>query len=65
MDAKPNELALEDYRDLFEIVMRYERWKVREGAFDFCDVVNHILFNFKINEPYRGPPIHFMMCDEV
>ena len=45
--------------------MRYERWKVREGAFDFCDVVSHILQNILVGDLYRGPPIHFMMCDEV
>ena len=64
-EAGPNEMSRQDYKDLFEIVMRYERWKQREGAFDVCDVVNHILYNLMAGERYLGPPLHFLMCDEV
>eukprot|EP00347_Sterkiella_histriomuscorum_P003774 403362997 len=49
---------------IYQIFMHYEKWKQSMGAYDFNDVVNHI-----INQTRYGlkpsQTIHFLMVDEV
>lgn len=54
----------EDQKKIFEIFYCYERWAYDNNYYDSSDIVNHILSMVKWNG-YHGPPIHFIMCDEV
>lgn len=57
-------LSTEVKDNIWDIFTMYERWKTREGAYDFMDVVNYILVQLKYRG-YSGQPIHYMMIDEV
>jgi len=57
-------LTREEKKTIHRIFGLYERWKIREGAYDFQDVVNYVLYSVRFFG-YKGSAIHFMMIDEV
>jgi hypothetical protein len=52
------------YKTVYKIFDSYEQWCIQNDCYDSADIVNHILSQIKWNG-YHGPPIHFIMCDEV
>ena len=57
-------LSRDDLLKIWDFFYEYEKWKNSVGAYDFQDVINHILRSVKYNG-YSGVPIHYMMADEV
>ena len=57
-------LARDEMLKIWDFFKEYEKWKNNVGAYDFQDVINHILSSVKYNG-YSGVPIHYMMVDEV
>lgn len=51
-------------RTIYQILYRYENWCAEYNYYDMLDIVNHILSQIRWKQ-YTGPPIHFIMCDEV
>lgn len=50
--------------EIFEIFLKYERWKGAEGGYDLMDVVNYILVHLDWGD-YNGKVIHYIMIDEI
>ena len=49
---------------IYQIFMHYEKWKQSMGAYDFNDVVNHVIAQLRSGiKPSQA--IHFLMVDEV
>lgn len=57
-------LNKEDRIEIYNAFGAYERWKIKQGAYDLMDVVNYILIQIQYGR-YRGIPIHYIMVDEV
>lgn len=64
MNHKTSLLTREERMDIYDLYIEYEKWKVREDAYDFQDIVNYLLYQIKFYG-YQGIPIHYMMVDEV
>ena len=56
--------SYEEQKKIYDIFYCYERWAYGNNYYDSSDIVNHILNQVKWYG-YQGPPIHFIMCDEV
>ena len=64
MGRKTSMLTPEEKYEIWDLFILYERWKVREDAYDMQDVVNYLLNQISFYG-YSGVPIHYMMIDEV
>ncbi|OMJ66529.1 hypothetical protein SteCoe_36591 [Stentor coeruleus] len=64
MGRKVSMLSEADKSDIWDLFIVYERWKVREDAYDMQDVINYLLNQVSFYG-YNGVPVHYMMVDEV
>lgn len=64
MGRKVSMLSEAEKSDIWDLFIVYERWKVREDAYDMQDVVNYLLNQVSFYG-YNGVPVHYMMVDEV
>lgn len=55
----------EEKVQIYMIWVRYEQWKNEMRAYDFNDVINHILQQLRSNFMKETQLIHFLMVDEV
>ena len=63
-NRKQTFLTNEKMLELWDIFYDYECWKRSYSAYDFQDIINHILSSIRYSG-YTGVPIHYMMVDEV
>lgn len=61
-----NKSLLSDQERLvvWEVFLQYESWKFAQVAYDFQDVVTHVLQELAVTG-YKGAPIHYLVIDEV
>ena len=62
---KGNFMEVEEKYEVYIIWIRYEQWKNEMRAYDFNDVVNHILVQIRSEFLKETCMIHFLMVDEV
>ena len=60
-------LTEREQNTIYYIFLQYERWKLNVHAFDFLDVVNHVLSQGYYSFKNSGNILHssFMIIDEV
>ena len=58
-------MEVEEKYEVYIIWIRYEQWKNETCAYDFNDVVNHILVQIRSEFLKETCMIHFFMVDEV
>lgn len=65
LERSKHSLLSERQREaVYEVHHLYEQWKLQVRAYDLMDAVNYILSRV-LRNGYNGPPIHFLMIDEV
>ena len=50
---------------IYTIFLKYEKWKSEMRAYDFNDVVNHVLRQIRQDFLRESQTVHFLMVDEV
>ena len=63
-EQRISNLNVEERSMIYEHFINYEKWKQITEKYDIMDVANHILSQIE-SMKYSGPPIHFLICDEV
>ena len=63
-ELRMSNLSAQERNMIYEYFIKYELWKNSSNMYDIMDVANHILLQIE-NFKYSGPPIHFLICDEV
>ena len=58
-------LSLKEKSTLYYLFLKYEEWKLNVRAFDFLDVVNHVLYEMGSNGGSQSKKIDYLIIDEV
>lgn len=57
-------ITTEHRKAAYEVYLLYRRWKMLTKRYDILDCVNYVLSKV-VRQGYQGPPIHYLMLDEV
>lgn len=65
MERSQSSLLSDSKREnVYAIYEWYEEWKLQDRGFDLMDIINYVLARV-VRSSYCGPPIHYLMIDEV